>query len=425
MDIVFFLLISLFLAYTSVRKYGALSAISVHVIYCFICMIAISFVYQFDYQKSDFYFTAMPMPHFDNVISTVLFLYTIIIFAPLFLYEKNSGYKKYIYKLDVNYYISLMFNNRIFYIVIFISSFLFFIANVFHFYNVKFDVLWSNTNYLSIKTPEDILKSELFVIRFHNFSFRYIGLLFFFMSACAYVYKKYAVALVCFLSALYPFVFLLAGNSRWSVLYIAVCLTVISFKKNPVCYLLLIITVVITMLKVLIGRELYYHGLNHIFDFTEYIDLRELYLLLISMFINVFEGAMNFANTLLNPYSFEFRYKLLSFSPLFSAIDGFDSIRDIMKFKWAPHVPMSAISESYSFGLFYFCSLFFVYLYLMFLIDFKVREKNAIIFYLVFPIFIYISFGLHTYSIRTFWKLILFMIVFISIILKVYDKKNI
>jgi hypothetical protein len=269
-------------------------------------------------------------------------------------------------------------------------------------------VLLSNTDYLSIKEPSSIgLLNPLGAI-YHTL-FRYVGVTFIGLSCFLWLSGRKSSAVLPLIVALYPFIFLLAGNSRWAAFYVAIIIIVLILKQKPIAAFIWFIVLLLIMQKVLVGRNLLHHGLLHTFDYLTVSNRMGLTYTLMSMGINVFEGAMNVANTLLHDPSFAFRYQILSFSPFFSFIDGFATIRDLLKYKWALNVPMSALSESYQFGIVYFLLFCSLYFYLLRNIEFLLKHKISPAVLLIFFVFIYVTIGMHTYSVRTFWKLMLFL----------------
>ena len=75
-------------------------------------------------------------------------------------------------------------------------------------------------------------------------------------------------------------------------------------------------------------------------------------------FLNIFEGGMNLSTTLGRESSYPMIYKLLSFSPLPSAIDKFDSVRGYQH-RFSDWWPYNSMSEAYWFGAPYFSFFLF------------------------------------------------------------------
>jgi hypothetical protein len=413
---------SLYLTLLSYKRNGVFSATFIHCFYCIGCMITMLIVFHFGIKKNDVLFSAMPLSDFSSVILPTFIIYTLLIATALAINissyrNKNIPTNKLYESLP---HLKLLLNSRkISQLILFISCTFIFCHSI-HFISINHNVLMSNTNYLSIKDPNLIgLTNPLG--RIYHFLFRYIGLVFAGLSCLYFLSSKKFMGYLTLLVTLYPFIFLLAGNSRWAAFYFVIPTLVFLVEKKKGYAFISFSFMLIILQKVLIGRSLFYHGLSHTFDYLTADRTESITLQILSIVINIFEGAMNIGNTLLHSPNFNDTYKNLSFSPLFSFMDGFSGIRDDMKFKWAPHVPMSALSESFQFGYVYFLSFLGVYFILLKNIDALLRKKLKPTIIFVFFIFIYIALGMHTYSVRTFWKLML-LLALVTIYLQVGRK---
>lgn len=408
----FILILAVFVLVVTVRRFGFLSAASISAFYIFGCLVVIYLVYFLNLDEADVLFSAMPLPDFSSVINEVFVVYFCLMVIPIF-WSKNVIVNKGFVSVFINDAISIISErlcSRRIAPYVFISLFLFSAVSLIHFFSMDYEVLRSNTYYLTIKEPSSV-GLDGGVGRIYHFLFRYVGLVYAVLFLIFYGSGRYVFSFLSFLIFFYSFLILLIGESRWAPLYMA---CILGFSLLRGYYVLVFLSAVVfyfSMQKVLIGRSLFYHGIDHFWDFYEYIGYSDIFRTLFGMVINVFEGGMNFANTLLHDPSFLMRYKVGSFSPFFSFIDGFDSYRDSMKYKWAPHVPMSSISESYQFGFVFFVAFIFVYYRIAYLIDRFFSSGNVLIGLLLLVVFVYVAFGVHTYSVRTFWKLMLFMLV--------------
>lgn len=82
---------------------------------------------------------------------------------------------------------------------------------------------------------------------------------------------------------------------------------------------------------------------------------------------NLGEGIFSTAEIFVSRPDYDSAYALLSFSPLFSAVDGFSALREQNLLSLHQYVPMSALHESYSFGIGYFLVFIAVQLAAIFL----------------------------------------------------------
>ena len=82
---------------------------------------------------------------------------------------------------------------------------------------------------------------------------------------------------------------------------------------------------------------------------------------------NLGEGIFSTAEIFVSRPDYDTAYAVLSFSPLFSAVDGFSALREQNLLSLHQYVPMSALHESYSFGTSYFLVFIAVQLAAIFL----------------------------------------------------------
>ena len=147
-------------------------------------------------------------------------------------------------------------------------------------------------------------------------------------------------------------------------------------------------------------------GLAHIFDAFTYVSIDNVWMYLTSLFVNIFQGAQGFANALLIMPDYSDQYKLLSFSPLVSALDGFDHIRYLDEIRINRYVPISALSQIWHFGMTYTVIFFFV----VFVWLRGVTKVYSRFSYLAMPLVLpsyWICLMLTQYSLRTSWRWIL------------------
>ncbi|WP_143040609.1 hypothetical protein [Rhodobacter sp. 24-YEA-8] len=277
-------------------------------------------------------------------------------------------------------------------------------ATLLHFLDMDKSVLWYNTNYLTIKTAEDVGLSNEFTIVYHQ-AFRIVGLLSGMLGVILIFNGRIALGFLFFFLWFYAVLLLYIGNSRWLIIYFSsVAIAVRIFGRGALSrtgFYLLILCALISFIQVIFGRGGDHFGFsvlsNQFFSFS----LSDVPFALRGILINTFEGALNVANSILISPSFSQRYQIGSVSPLLSTIDGFDTFRDSDKAKFAPHVPMGAFGEVLHFSL-PIQILYFLVLFLAMRATVRWEFSLPVAYYLPLAVFyIYVFYLLPTYSART------------------------
>jgi len=302
-------------------------------------------------------------------------------------------------------------------------SILFTFLVLWHLNQVDFQVLWENKSYLKISNPNGIgLHSP--VLQFFHTALGLIGLFSFTFFALSIRNKLYIPALIFFLFGAYAFVFKLAGNSRWAAVMILVMPPFFFNTKNIRMILLCASSFfvgVITYRMVLYGRGEYYQGLSMVFHNFEHIytsiweegfisqDFLEYSL------TNLLAGAKDLALAIqMAPLSYPEIYKILSFSPLLSAIDGYDIIRKLYQHKLTSYMPFNFYAELYFFGWKYWVFAFVIYT-----LGLRVMNKAALNYglmgYLLSLPGLFCFFVMQQYSIRTYFRYFLASIILILV----------
>lgn len=402
------LAIASFCAFSAVKRGGVVSPASVHVLYAFGCLALFLIITFLDLGKDDLIFTAMPINDFRPVKEKVMAYYLGIIILGVVVQRFSrvrragiptvkTGGKRYssVNGLPALFVLSLLC-----------------VMSVMHFIELDYETLYRNTEYLRIKDPDGVGISSSFG-RIYHFLFRFVGLVATVLFLFYLGSRKYLHAVLSAFLSSYSILLLIAGNSRWVPLYFAVAVAYFLFsgkRLSSISVWLAISLMFLSFVKVLLGRESQYQGISEIYNDFAAIQFERLGIYIGGFAVNVFEGSFNFANTcLIEPY-FELKYKILSFSPLFSFMDGFDLIRDDLKFKFAPNVPMSAYSEVWFFGPLYFLFFMVFYGYFLLVLNKVFSRGGAMALFLAVPAY-YVIVSLHTYSLRTSWRLILVLLV--------------
>lgn len=120
--------------------------------------------------------------------------------------------------------------------------------------------------------------------------------------------------------------------------------------------------------------------------------------------LNPFEGIFVSAEILAYDTTFPTIYKILSFSPLISAIDNFNSVKDIYIVKLHEFVPPSSILEVSHFGwaymVVYFCTILMTGRYSVFLLS----RQSSVVAYIANLLVFVVSYLQFTYPIRNIYR---------------------
>ncbi|MCP4991890.1 MAG: hypothetical protein GY928_39285 [Colwellia sp.] len=252
--------------------------------------------------------------------------------------------------------------------VMLIFLFLLSIFSILHFSAIDFGTFWFNYDYQIIKTPEEISRGSGSLFRIYHFIFRIISL--FVAVILIYYMKNFSlphITLSLFVF-LYGFLFLYVAESRWIIIYMCVLFLsrIMMFNSKPkvlegffwfICFVFLFV-------KVIFARNYGLYGLSVQVDiFIEVLSL-DILSIFQGLLINLGDGFLGLANVVQNDYWYPLQYKLLSFSPFPSFIDGFASIQHYEN-RISYHVPFNAVSEAYAFGSGYF--IFYLLIIFLFL----------------------------------------------------------
>ncbi len=133
---------------------------------------------------------------------------------------------------------------------------------------------------------------------------------------------------------------------------------------------------------------------------------------------NLFQGALSTGDGLVLGGGFSEQYKLLSFSPLPSFIDGFDRIREASEIRLGPVCPMSAVAELANFGPAYWLAYSVGYISMVAFINsrFVVTRTSPVMVMAANGLFTIFSIVGFTYPLRNVSR----MFVYISVLLLLF-----
>tara|TARA_Y100000780_G_scaffold167369_1_gene152235 strand:+ start:6110 stop:7408 length:1299 start_codon:yes stop_codon:yes gene_type:complete len=419
------ILINVIILIYTIKKTGGASPAGIASIYITICIASFYVINYLQLTKEMLLFTAMPINDYQGIDTTVISVYTglnLLSFICAYTAQTNTIKTQQLrtYRTKPNFKIGQ--NATITICVIFIGLNC---ANLLHLMSLDIDTLLSNRSYLTIKTPEEIGITNP-AARIYHFLFRFIGAISVIILCEALYQRNLLISILSFTFFMYCATLLAAGASRWLAVYIALAALYVYIRKPRYAKTITAALIALTFFSfifVLLGRASGTYGIAHLGEYINKFNPQILTLYIGGIFVNVFEGAFNLANSIILDPQFNPWYIHHSFLPLFSFMDGFSGKISQLAWKFAPHVPMSAISETYTFGnewfLIYVCMYFSMLLLAsrVYTSDLSFHAKMA----LMAPTY-YIIIAQHTYSLRTMMKPTLFLIILFSLILIVKRK---
>ena len=231
-------------------------------------------------------------------------------------------------------------------------SFLFYAVAIIHFFCLNHDALYFNTQYQLIESPNGLTINNSFSSAIHlGFPLLSIFVWGFFSTGTSL--RSWKVAGAYAPLAAWSLIYQLAQNSRYTIVYMSVFL-IVNFiaapDKKRMRVLFLVPLIYIVYLHCLLGRTKGSNGIAGIYD-----NLLTIEDLLSpgnfwKIARNLFQGVYVVADGLVYRLDYDPLYKIMSFSPFPSIIDGFAAVRDqymVNVFNW---VPMPAPVEILSFG---------------------------------------------------------------------------
>ena len=246
-------------------------------------------------------------------------------------------------------------------IVAFLTTFM----TIWHFLSVDWSQLVYFTDYQTLKHPEGLGLTNFALRAFHIFV-KSGGPAFFALGVALIMARQRTIGWWFVIISLYPFFFNLITSSRYTLAYAAVLLLVsISNKKYLLSVLSLFGMLSLFNLSI-VGRGMTEKGLST-YDLDYLVAVVQgVPSAAVGMIFNVFDVLIGFGVAAAQSPQYDEAYKMLSFSLLPSAIDGFDDLAP-----YAPrvnlYVPYSSFAESYQFGILYFFLFCLFYFGLLFL----------------------------------------------------------
>ncbi|WP_157627031.1 hypothetical protein [Spirosoma luteum] len=322
----------------------------------------------------------------DNISNPTIYYYSIfnlIILSSLFFLKPNKDSLA----LNINF---ISFDRIKKYLSIYAICII--IMLMFFLYEVDLDLLYVNGSYLTMVDSVKMGITSSIGIMFHK-TIPVNGIVCAFAFGFLFSTKRFKyLQLVLFVLFFILYIFELGANSRSAALIIFSLLMSIfifysrNFKKKIIIASLLSASI-LSYFLVLSGRGSYKQGVSQIaynysgmskerlFSTEELID-------------NVLGGVSTFAQAVDLKGEYPEEYKILSFSPLPSSIDGFDELLKYQN-RISLYVPFNAYSEVYHFGLSYLFLFYFLVFLCLRTANIAVLENRTVGLFLSLPMYLF------------------------------------
>jgi len=359
---------------------------------------------------TEFAFSAMPLNFDSTALSAANIQYFLLLsygyLLTIFFSKKQEKQEK---QYDIHLNFGTMTERQ--QLLLTISLIITLMLLTLHFFSMDSNILWQNHTYLLMADPMKmgiknvLLRSVHLFIPF--FGLISAGLIIHFYYSRSHIYLFLTTPIF-----LYSLVLMLAQNSRWAPLYFFIMFLycVLLKKGNLLIYCFFIGVGFLFFLKVLIGRGGYNQGISSIFYGFSEIKIGSLFFYFMGFLNNIGEGAIGFANAELIAPTYDLKYKILSFSPFPSLIDGFSSIKPYNEIRISKHVPMSSISEARWFGVFFILIFHSTLIFLLKTANKVFYSTKGIVPVIITGFVCWAVFTMSSYPIRNIYRIILLMI---------------
>ena len=373
-----------------------------------------------DFKVGRVWYSAMPMSGLEDYISkanfVMLFMQLLTVAASL---SSGSlvGINKKQRKINLSS-VREVINNKIVVFSVCSAYLIVLFMNALHFIAIDKAVIWRTDSYLSLYHPLGLGINGSILTTYHSV-FKFPCVIAGFLSIAYFVSKKRLLSFVCASAWAYGFSYALISSSRWSVLYVLVLAAAVAIlydkKARSIAVPLIVFVALNVYMYAMYSRNQGVYGASTIAQNLRNFGAGGILTSFRGLVVNTFEGGLNLANSIRLSPVFTFRYQLLSFSPLISAIDGYESIRNIDRAKFAQFVPMGAVGEVYHFSL-HFKIFYVLTFYLCARYASRIARSNNIIHILPKLIISYAYLLMLNYSVRTSYRFLLLFGVVVPII---------
>jgi len=370
-----------------------------------------------DFKIGTLWFSAMPMSGLENVVTTTIHYYVFLVCICLASLIGISGRVAYTGQQQQSYRslrkaITFSFgdylrNAKWVTPLLQVAAITLLAFSLWHFASLDSELLFQNFSYLTITDPYAMGLENSLLIIYHSL-YRLVGLISGPLSLFLFFSGRKLTGFLFLLLWIYGLGMLTITASRFSSIYLfSMSLFFFAFGNttlNRIVGFAFTVAGIFALLFSIQSRTSNVFGasvlISNLVDFR--FDLAIDYLN--GLFFNVFEGAINVANSINLSPELPARYQMLSLSPLVSAIDNFESIRNSDRAKFAQFVPMGAFGEVYVFDpvfkVVFFAALFSTFRY----ISAAKYRLGQVKFLLITVFLVYVFYLLPSYSVRTTWR---------------------
>lgn len=305
-----------------------------------------------------------------------------------------------------------------------IIIFIYFVLTL-NIYYLDKDIIWKNSIYLLMNGPEAYEVSYTIALLL-KVMLSFIGLLLAILLTLAIYLKRFDIFSILFFPFLFCLFYQLSSHSRIASVYIFIIFmlsyvcTVSKLRKFTFSPLILFIGIFFLVFA-LQGRGTGLHGFGNLLNsaivgFTNFTTENLSFAL-----VNFSQGIFVTAEGLGVNKEHSMIYKVLSFSPFPSFIDGFSSIRDKEEIRVNYFMPMSALAELVKFGQPYILIFYFIYFWVIRRLTLVIFNNPNIFSFLINVYFMMIFIILNAYSLRNGFRQLLFLLL-ITYLLSFFKK---
>lgn len=331
-----------------VRSHGT-SAAAILLLFYTICFATYGVVFDFSLRKADIFgtlglsYTATPLSEHPTSTSSVILLYAILSGA---LASIASIAPRRTAAHSIGNIFPRLTSGQAAVISILMMGYLF--MTVWHAMAIDWSTLSSFTDYVSLKHPEGLgLTSPS--LRIYHFFMKSGGPILFCAGIFVFAGGRRLLGLSLVLLSLYGFVFNAVTSSRYVIAYPAIVVALSLYRRQYGWAAMGTFLLLFLFNMSIVGRSQALHGFESMtFDFFGVV-IFSMPQAALGIFLNVFDAFITFGAAVAIAPSYANDYMWLSFSPLPSFMDGFDSIADAAP-RISVSVPFSSYAEAYLFG---------------------------------------------------------------------------
>jgi hypothetical protein len=311
-----------------------------------------------------------------------------------------------------------------------ISGALFLYAMLFfHMVELDFGLLWSNHTYLLLGSPKGAGVTTTVGSLFHHLTGP-AGLICSVILGLASLRMRNSSYFWLFFPLVgYMLMIKFAQFSRWVPLIVSglffgrVYALMLVKKKYHLTAVTAVVVVYWLLAFVLMGRSSYDQGLLGVLVNADDVSISYLLDGFVNNIMNVFSGYIVFADALEVTTSYPTSYKILSFSPLISQLDGWAAVLPYQN-RVNVYVPFNVFAELYHFGTLWLSFGSLVFIYMFYQMERLSVSSQGIFRLLVLMICIFSAVMMFFYPIRNVFRVVLFISIASLFINRHFQSKN-